>query len=263
MALTYATYLKLDELLSLQNPLSEGEAHDEMLFIVVHQTYELWFKEVLHELDHLEDLLHSANTPQVLGTLKRITTILKVLVQQMNILETMMPQQFLAFRDLLGSSSGFQSLQFRELEFALGAKKREILRSFPEGSEARARLEKRYEDPTIWDAFLHYLSNKHYPIPEACLERDTTQPIVPSPEMQKVLLGVYTDSPSIAFLCELLLDMDEGIQEWRYKHIKMVERMIGSKYGTGGSSGVEYLKGTLFKPFFPDLWAIRTEFQKP
>lgn len=262
MALNYATYLKLNELLALQHPVSEGKAHDEMLFIIVHQTYELWFKGVLHELEYLQGLLHSGSTSQSAGTLKRIITILKVLIQQMDILETMTSQQFMAFRNFLGSASGFQSLQFRELEFILGAKRPEILRSFPEGYDARARLEKRYKEPTVWDAFLRYLIRKKCAIPQYVLDRDTTSPLVPSEAIQKVLLEVYAEYPSIAFLCELLLDMDEAIQEWRYKHVKMVERMIGSRHGTGGSEGVEYLKNSLFKPFFPDLWLIRTRFQK-
>jgi tryptophan 2,3-dioxygenase len=262
MALTYANYLKLDELLSLQQPQSQGKAHDEMLFIVIHQTYELWFKEVLHEIDLLRRCLETREAAQARATVKRILSILKVLVSQMDVLETMSSPQFLTFRNLLGTASGFQSVQFRELEFVLGNKRREVLDGFPEGSSPRLRLEKRFTGATLWDSFMHYLSQCGYAVPAYVLNRDFTRPIAPSRQVQAVLLQIYAKEPDLANLCELLLDLDEGVQEWRYRHIKMVERIIGSKYGTGGSSGVEYLKTTLFNPSFPDLWAIRTEFGK-
>jgi tryptophan 2,3-dioxygenase len=263
MALTYSSYLKLDELLALQQMQSQGKAHDEMLFIVVHQTYELWFKEVLYEIDLLGICLELREPAQAQSTLKRIRSILKVLVSQMDILETMLQPQFLAFRDLLGTASGFQSAQFREVEFALGNKRREVLDSFPEGSAARVRLQKRFDGPTLWDSFLHFLSQRNYPIPSHLLNRDFTRAIASSRQVQSVLLQVYESEPELANICELLLDVDEGIQEWRYRHVKMVERIIGSKQGTGGSSGLEYLKSTLFNPSFPDLWAIRSDIRKP
>jgi len=260
MALTYSSYLKLDELLSLQQPLSKGKAHDEMLFIVIHQTYELWFKQVLHELDYLQTLLRNDDTPHALHTLRRVATIQKILIDLIATLETMTPLQFLSFRNLLGTASGFQSFQFRELEFILGHKHEAALLRFPEESEARRRLELRYFNPTVWDAFLRYLSY-HYAVPEELNNRDFTQPVQPSAKIQRILIEIYHNNPRIAHLCELLLDLDEAFQEWRYRHVKMVERMIGEKQGTGGSSGVEYLKKTLFKPAFPDLWSIRTELQ--
>lgn len=261
MALTYSSYLKLDKLLALQEPLSGGDAHDETLFIIVHQAYELWFKEILHELDHLRDLLKAPDVARAQLTLRRIGAILRVLIDQMSVLETMLPLEFLAFRGRLATASGFQSVQFRELEFALGHKRREICERFPEPSETRQRLEKRLRNPTVWDAFLRGLARSGYDVPEEDLGRDYTQPITPSPRVQKMLIGIYSGSSAIVGLCELLLDFDEGFQEWRYRHVKMVERMIGDKHGTGGSEGIGYLKTTLFKPFFPDLWAIRTEFQ--
>lgn len=261
MALTYSSYLKLNDLLSLQNPLSEDKVHDEMLFIIIHQAYELWFKEILHELDHLQGLLEASDLSRAQFSLKRIRAVLKVLVAQFDVLETMLPLDFLAFRSRLGIASGFQSVQFRELEFALGHKRRKIFELLPNDSETRQRLEKRYENPTIWDAFLTGLSRSDYSIPDEVLNRDPTQPIAPSPQLQELLLEIYSNSPALVYLCELLLDLDEGFQEWRYRHVKMVERMIGEKYGTGGSEGVGYLRTTLFKPFFPDLWAIRTELQ--
>jgi tryptophan 2,3-dioxygenase len=261
MSLTYSSYLKLDKLLSLQEPLAQGRAHDEMLFIVIHQAYELWFKEILHELDFLRALIDKGELPEGPFLLKRAIAIFRVFIAHLDVLETMLPSQFLSFRDHLGTASGFQSPQFRELEFIMGFKRPEVMRAFPERSAARDRVEQRYQSPTLWDAFLRCLKQKGYDIPRAVLERDVTQPAVPSPQVQRVLLDLYFQDHWLAFFCELLLDLDEGFQEWRYRHVKMVERMIGGKYGTGGSSGAEYLKGTLFKPSFPDLWAIRTEFR--
>lgn len=260
MALTYSSYLNLDELLSLQEPRSQGQAHDEMLFIVIHQTYELWFKEILHELDRLRALLEAPDFPGAQLIVRRLCAILRMLVVQVDVLETMLPLGFLSFRGHLGTASGFQSLQFREIEFALGHKRREILEHLFADSDARQRMERRFRDPAIWDAFLAGLWRSGYPVPDDVLNRDFTQAIAPSPEVQRMLTGIYSESPALVCLCELLLDFDEGFQEWRYKHVKMVERMIGEKYGTGGTTGVAYLKTTLFNPFFPDLWAIRTEF---
>ncbi|MBI3982002.1 MAG: tryptophan 2,3-dioxygenase [Gemmatimonadetes bacterium] len=260
MPVTYWSYLKLDELLSLQKPLSDGPEHDEMLFIVIHQVYELWFKEVLHELDHLQHLLTTNDTPRAQHTLKRILTILKTLVAQIDVLETMTPLEFLAFRDRLEQGSGFQSAQFRELEFALGRKDPRAVERYPEGSATRRRLEARFRQPTLWDAFLRYLEANGYRVQEDVNERDVTLPIVPSPSTQKVLIQVYRTNPVVAGVCERLVDLDEGFQEWRYRHVKMVERTIGDKPGTGGSTGADYLRSTISRPAFPDLWAIRTAF---
>lgn len=259
MSLTYSSYLKLDQILSAQAPRSEGPEHDEMLFIIIHQVYELWFKQVLHELDYLQERLTANDTGRALHTLRRVLTILKTMVAQIDILETMTPLEFLSFRDRLESASGFQSFQFRELEFVLGLKRRGAMNHYPQDSEARRRLEKRYQEPPLWDAFLHYLAQNGHPIPPELLTRDVTQPPAPSPEVQQVLIKVYRNHPILVRVCERLVDLDEGFQEWRYRHIKMVERTIGAKPGTGGSAGVGYLQTTLFKPVFPDLWAIRTE----
>ena len=262
MTLTYSGYLKIDDLLALQQPLSEEKVHDEMLFIIIHQAYELWFKQILHELDRLQTLLQTCDLPRAQFSLKRILAILKVVIAQFDVLETMLPLDFLAFRGRLETASGFQSVQFRELEFTLGYKRRKVFEHLPDASPARQRLEKRYEQPTLWDAFLAGISQSGYAVPEEILNRDLTQPITPSPRIQKLLIDLYISSPQLVYLCELLLDLDQGIQDWRYRHVKMVERMIGDKYGPGGSEGAGYLKSTLFKPFFPDLWAIRTELQK-
>src|SRR5512145_2735882 len=162
MALTYSSYLKIDELLSLQQPLSDGPEHDETLFIIIHQVYELWFKEMLHELDYLKALLVREDTTRALSTLKRVLTILKVAVAQIDVLETMTPLEFLSFRERLESGSGFQSFQFRELEFVLGSKSPAALTRYPEGSAHRARLERRLGEPTVWDAFVRYLAGAGY-----------------------------------------------------------------------------------------------------
>ncbi len=259
MPLTYSSYLKVDELLSLQQPLSDGPEHDEMLFIIIHQVYELWFKQVLHEVDFLYGRFLENDRSRALHTLRRILTVLKTLVAQIDILETMTPLEFLSFRDRLESASGFQSFQFRELEFALGYKRPAMMNHYTPDSEPWQRLQKRYHAPTLWDGFLRFLSLNGHPIPDEALNRDVTQPVTPSPDIQRTLIGVYRNDPAGLRVCERLVDLDEGLQEWRYRHVKMVERTIGTKPGTGGSSGVGYLTGTLFKPFFPDLWAIRTE----
>jgi tryptophan 2,3-dioxygenase len=256
---TYAEYLKVDELLGLQQPLSEGPEHDEMLFIVIHQVYELWFKQVLHELDYLERLLVRNDGPRARHTLKRILTILKVMVAQLDILETMTPLEFLSFRDRLEAGSGFQSHQFRELEFALGLKDPRALERYPAGAESRRRLERRLAAATLWDAFLRYLAANDVAVPKADLERDVTRGVEPSPELRVALIEIYRGQPVLADLCERLVDLDEGLMEWRYRHVKMVQRTIGTRRGTGGSTGAEYLMATLNKPLFPDLWAIRTE----
>lgn len=259
MTVTYSSYLKLDELLSLQQPLSDGPEHDETLFIVIHQVYELWFKEMLHELDFLNARLVDQDAPRALNTLKRILTILKVAVSQIDVLETMTPLDFLSFRARLESGSGFHSFQFREFEFALGAKNLAALDRYPEGGDARSRLERRLAAPTVWDAFLRFLAGAGYAVPKALIERDVTQPIRPTPELEPILIQVYRTNPMVTSVCERLVDLDEGIQEWRYRHVKMVQRTIGMKPGTGGSRGAAYLATTLDRPLFPDLWAIRTE----
>jgi len=259
MGVTYGGYLKLDQLLKLQEPLSDGPEHDETLFIVVHQVYELWFKELLHELDYLKGRLGEKDLPRALHTLKRVLTILKVVVAQIDVLETMTPLEFLSFRSRLESGSGFQSWQFRELEFSLGAKNTAALSRYPEGSEPRKHLERRLAEPTVWDAFLRFLARHGYKVPPELLSRDVTATVEAAPALHPILIEVYRTDPMAAVLCERLVDLDEGFQEWRYRHVKMVERTIGTKQGTGGSAGAAYLKSTLDKPFFPDLWAIRSE----
>jgi tryptophan 2,3-dioxygenase len=256
MAVTYSSYLKLDELLALQQPLSDGPEHDEMLFIVIHQVYELWFKELLHELDYLDRLLRANDQARAGHTFKRILTILKVLVAQIDILETMTPLEFLSFRDRLESGSGFQSHQFRELECILGVRNPAALARYTPGTPARAAIEQRFAAPTLWDAFLACLTKNGHAVPP---RRDVTASVEASPAIQQILIRIYRTDSGLASLCERLVDLDEGLQEWRYRHVKMVQRTIGTRRGTGGSSGAEYLATTLNRSAFPDLWAIRTE----
>ena len=257
--LTYASYLKLDELLSLQQPRSTGPEHDEMLFIIIHQVYELWFKQMGHELDKLKRSLESNEHPSAAATLKRILTILKTLVAQIDILETITPVSFLSFRDRLESASGFQSYQFREFEFVCGNKSSARLAHHRDDPAVARRLEARHRERTIYDSFLRYLQANGYAVPADALDRDVTATPQEWPEVQKLLVEIYHSDPAARQICELLVDFDEGLQEWRYRHVKMVERTIGTKRGTGGSAGAEYLRTTLFRPLFPDLWAIRAE----
>lgn len=255
-ALTYASYLRVGELLDLQTPRSDGPEHDELLFIVIHQVYELWFKQLLHEFDYLQERLNLNEIARTVHTCARILKILKTIVAQVDVLETMTPLEFNAFRGYLDSASGFQSAQFREIEFALGHKRATIFKHYPDDMPGLDKLRARYEQPTLWDAFLHFLSRRGYPLPAELIERDVTQPLAPSEAVQELLIHVYRSDPETRNVCERLVDIDEGFQEWRYRHVKMVERTIGMKSGTGGSSGAQYLAATI-KPFFPDLWAIR------
>ena len=254
--INYQSLAMLPELLSLQRPISEPPEHDEMLFIIVHQVHELWFKALLHELDRAGELLVAGDEARTAATLKRVRAIVKVLVGQLDILETMTPVEFESFRDHLDTASGFQSAQFRELEFALGMKRAAVLKAFPDPDEQR-RLTRRLEQPSLWDAFLQFLVHKGYEVPERVLARNLTEPVTSDPEIQRILVKVYHADPAMVNLCELMVDLDEGFQEWRYRHLKMTERTIGNKPGTGDSAGVAYLATTL-KPAFPDLWEMRS-----
>jgi tryptophan 2,3-dioxygenase len=256
-ALTYTSYLALDEILAAQRPRSEE--HDEILFIIVHQVYELWFKELLHELVHLQRLLEEGRGPQALSTFKRILTILKLVVAQIDVIETLQPVQFLSFRDRLESASGFQSTQFRELEATLGRRDRRVLRAYEDGSDSYRRIEAALGRRSLYDSFLHYLSVRGYDVPADRLQRDVTLPVEESEGVHRAILAAYRDDGEAAMVCERMVDLDEGFQEWRYRHVKMVERTIGDKAGTGGSPGASYLRTTLSQPVFPDLWTVRSE----
>jgi tryptophan 2,3-dioxygenase len=247
--LTYGTYLRLDDLLSCQSPRT-GE-HDELLFVVIHQVYELWFKQILHEAALLQSRLEAGNGAGALATGQRIAKILKTVVGQLDILETMTPRQFAAFRPDLGSSSGFQSLQFRYIEAVLGR------RDFPQ-SVMDAELENIVSRRPVFGSLLRFLAASGFRVPADVLDRDPRPPWEGDERVQELLARVYAEPCVAEETCNALVDIDEGIQEWRYRHLKMVERIIGTRPGTGGSTGADYLRGTLFRPFFPDLWAIRS-----
>jgi tryptophan 2,3-dioxygenase len=257
-ALSYTSYLAVDELLQLQRPLSEGPEHDEMLFIIIHQTYELWFKQLIHEFSEAGRALESGDTHRSLAILGRIRTILKVCVTQVDILETMTPLQFNAFRGYLASSSGFQSAQFRKVEAVLGRRDEKMAGHLP--PDVQEEIAHICKGNSIWDSTLYYLEKRGHKMPASVIQRDKSIAYAPNIEVQDVLLSVHQNDPESAMVCERLVDIDEGMQEWRYRHVKMVERTIGHKSGTGGSSGTKYLASTLFNPVFADLWEIRSRF---
>jgi tryptophan 2,3-dioxygenase len=257
--LTYANYLDLEKLLTLQSPRSTPAEHDEMLFIIIHQTYELWFKELLHEFEKIKKDFSAGDLFGAIHTFKRVRTIMKVLVAQIDILETMTPSSFSSFRDRLETASGFQSVQFREIEFALGYKRASTVKYLKPEYPGYDRLNQLLNERTVVDHFYDFLETRGAQIPPELNNRDVTQPNGPDERVQKEILRLYKNSPECSILFELMTDFDEGLQEWRYRHVKLVERTIGAKKGTGGSPGVPFLKESLFRPVFHDLWAIRHE----
>ena len=259
MDITYGSYLKIPELLALQQPAGSPAEHDETLFIVIHQVYELWFKQQLHEGDRLGELMERADWQHAEATLVRMLKILKTMVAQIDVLETMTPISFLQFRNFLQSASGFQSWQFRAFEMMLGSKDARAVARYPEGSAERGELARRLAAPSLWLRFARGLAASGFAVPRTTLDRDPVLGTEPDPAMQAVLLQAYRAGGPIMQFSESLVDLDEGVQEWRYRHVKMVERTIGARQGTGGSAGVAYLKSTLFRPLFPDLWEIRSD----
>ncbi len=249
MSLTYSDYLKLDQLLDLQVPRSSDPEHDEHLFITVHQVYELWFKQLIHELKHLIQLLNQTDISTALLTIKRVLAIFKTLIQQVDVMETLTPTEFLSFRDRLESASGFQSYQFRQIEFIYGLKNPEHLNKLKPGSPEYIRLHSSLQQDSLWDGLINLLISRN------CFsDNDKNNDMT----IQASLIEIYHHNPELMQLCEAFVDLDAALQDWRYRHLKMVERTIGNKMGTGGSSGVNYLISTLFKPAFPDLWSIRS-----
>lgn len=259
-SVTYSSYLRIPELLSLQSPRADDPEHDELLFIVIHQTYELWFKTLLHEFGRAGSMLRGGLTHPALASLTRIRTIMKTLVSQVDILETMTPLQFESFRGRLEAASGFQSAQFRELEMVLGRRDEHVLASFPVDSPEYQALIKTMGTPSIWRDTLSYLSSRGHQTPASVMQAGHTEQYEANEGVQAAVLNAYRTDPEAASVLERLVDIDEGVQEWRYRHVKMVERTIGHKHGTGGSSGAEYLAATLFRPSFEDLWAVRNKF---
>ncbi len=260
--LDYKGYLKLDDLLKLQQPLAKPECHDETLFIIVHQVFELWFRLALHEIDKVLDLLEQDDVLESARLIRRLTAIVRLFIPKLSVLETMMPSDFIQFRDLLKPASGFQSLQFREIEFTCGLKDRRYIALFRSDHEAAERLERRFAQPSMWDQFVGLLKRRGFNV-----DNDSAQ--------QQAIVAIYrnTGDHSLRMLCEAMIEYDEMLSLWREHHVRMAQRMIGSKPGTGqelvesmygktgpmGTHGVEYLSQTLTKKFFPILWTARSE----
>ncbi|TMA25990.1 MAG: tryptophan 2,3-dioxygenase [Deltaproteobacteria bacterium] len=258
--MTYAGYLQLPTLLSAQKPLSDPPHHDEMLFIIQHQTSELWFKLILHELRAAIAAVQRDELEPCFKILARIKHIQAQLVSQWAVLATLTPTEYGEFRHVLGPASGFQSLQHRLIEFMLGNKERRMLAVH--SGEALAALEEALRAPTLYDEFLRYLARHGKPIPREVLGRDVSEPHKSHPGVRAVIKGIY-ENPAANWdeyeMCEKLIDVDEQLALWRFRHVKVVQRVIGWKRGTGGTSGVDYLKTLVDILLFPDLWDVRTE----
>lgn len=247
--MTYADYLKLDQLLSAQQPLSE--LHDEMLFIVIHQTKELWMKQMLHELRLATSLLGEDRFGESYKAMARIKKIQAVMTLSWDVLSTLTPVDYLKFRDVLGTSSGFQSAQFREIEFRLGLKEPNFVNHYAEGSKERARLEQALAEPSLREAAISALERAGFDV------QDRSEAALAS-----AWLEIYRDADrwfELYELAEKLVDIDDALAAWRHKHVLTVERIIGNRPGTGGSAGAPYLRATLEKRVFPELWALRTD----
>ncbi|MCE5233604.1 MAG: tryptophan 2,3-dioxygenase family protein [Mizugakiibacter sp.] len=259
--ITYGGYLHLDRLLSAQRPLSQPTHHDEMLFIVQHQTSELWMKLVIHELKAALEHLRRDELDPCLKILARVKQVQRQLFEQWAVLETLTPAEYLQFRAALGPSSGFQSLQYRTIEFLLGNKNADMLKVFDYDPEAQAALKAVLEAPSLYDEFLRYLARRGHAVPQACLDRDFSHPYQRQPALVPVLKRIYEHTGEFwpeYHMCEQLVDVEESFQLWRFRHMKTVERIIGYRRGTGGSSGVAFLKQALELTFFPELLEVRT-----
>jgi tryptophan 2,3-dioxygenase len=260
--MNYGSYLALDELLDLQRPVSEPVHHDEMLFIIQHQTSELWIKLLLHELRSARELLKADDLGTALKRIARVKHIQETMTQQWSVLATLTPTEYSQFRDFLANSSGFQSHQYRAVEFILGNKNAKMLSVFDSDPASREVLQQLLDEPTVYDEFLRYLSRHGYDIPTEVLERDLTKAWVFTPELVPLFKGIYeaaNDNWRVYEACEELVDLEDNFQFWRFRHLRTVQRTIGMKTGTGGSSGVDFLQRALSLTFFPELFAVRTE----
>ncbi len=258
--ITYAGYLALDDLLSAQRPLSDQ--HDEMLFVVIHQTKELWLKQILHEVALAQAMVRAGDLVPAYKSLARVSRIQAVMTQSWDILSTMTPADYLRFRGALGASSGFQSDQFRRLEAMLGLKDASFLKFHIERPEALAALEAAIAAPSLYDDALAQMAKAGLPVPAEVLNRDVTQPYEPSEAVEAAWLEVYRDTErwwALYQLAEKLVDLDDALLTWRHKHVVTVERIIGRRRGTGGTEGAAYLASTLTKRCFPELWSLRTK----
>jgi len=260
--LSYSGYLSLDGLLSQQRPLSQPPHHDEMLFIVQHQVSELWIKLVIHELTAAIDHIRHNRLPPTLKILSRVKLIQMQLFEQWSVLETLTPSEYMEFRSVLGSASGFQSFQYRKLEFLLGNKNVDNIKVFAHDKTIHDDLKRALESPSLYDEFLQYLARHGYEIPDECRDRDWSKPHSRNEALVEVFRKIYRNPKQhwVAYeMCEKLVDVEEYFQLWRFRHLKTVERIIGFRHGTGGSSGVGFLRQALDLTFFPELLASRTE----
>lgn len=259
-SVTYNSYLHVPELISLQKPISQPAENDEMLFIIIHQVYELWFKQILHEIRRGAEVLARGGLMEFVKGLRRVAAIQDVLVGQINVLETMTPNDFNRFRDNLNPASGFQSFQFRLVETLLGCKDQAYLKFFQTYPDAASQLQGAMESPTLYDHFLHYLQRRGLPVPKAVLSRDVKLEHVPNDALRDIFVDIYQnpqDRYDLYTTLEAMMDLDQKFTLWRFRHVAMVERMIGNRRGTGGSSGVRYLTKTIEKRFFPELYDVR------
>lgn len=263
--MSYGSYLDLERLLSAQHPVSAPEHHDEMLFIIQHQTTELWLKLVIHELESACTLIREDKLQQALKRVARVKHIQRTLTEQWSVLATLTPSEYVEFRDDLGNSSGFQSWQYRAVEFLLGNKNAKMLEVFDADPTSQRILDDLLNRPSLYDEFLYFLARQGYEIPSTLLNRDVTVSHTFDDDLLNVFRGIY-NSPdenwTIYETCEELVDLEENFQVWRFRHLRTVMRIIGWKRGTGGSSGVGFLQKALDLTFFPELFAVRTEIGK-
>jgi tryptophan 2,3-dioxygenase len=260
--LSYGDYLHLDELLAAQRPVSQPVHHDELLFIIQHQTSELWLKLVLHELTATRRFLAADDLQPALKSLARVKHIQRSLTEQWSVLATLTPSEYAEFRSFLGTSSGFQSYQYRGVEFLLGNKNRKMLTFFEHDENAAALLTRLLNEPSVYDEFLRHLARHGHPVPSDILDRDVTLAHSFDERLVPIFLEIYRDRRThwAAYeTCEELVDLEENFQVWRFRHLKTVERIIGNKTGTGGSSGTAFLRSALDLTFFPELYAVRSE----
>ena len=260
--MSYGSYLALDELLSIQRPVSQPVHHDEMLFIIQHQTTELWLKLLLHEIRSARALLHESDLQKALKRIARVKHIQEVMTQQWSVLATLTPTEYAEFRNFLGNSSGLQSHQYRAVEFILGNKNEKMLTVFDSDPTSRQVLQDLLDEPSLYDEFLRYLARLGYPVPASVLDRDVTKAYTFTPELVPVFTDIYESTAKnwqVYEACEELVDLEDNFQFWRFRHLRTVQRTIGMKQGTGGSSGVGFLQRALSLTFFPEIFAVRAE----
>jgi tryptophan 2,3-dioxygenase len=259
--MSYGDYLRLDVLLSAQQPLSDPPQHDELLFIVQHQTSELWLKLMVHELRSARALLRTDDLSPALKRMARIKHIQHTLTDQWSVLATLTPSEYAEIRPFLATSSGFQSAQYREVEFLLGNKNADMVDVFSHDEAARTTLTELLHEPSLYDEFLAHLSRQGYAVPKRLLERDWSLPHTTDPELVDLFASVYAapaEHWGVYETCEELVDVEDAFQQWRFRHLQVVQRVIGHKVGTGGSSGVDFLRRALSLTFFPELYEVRT-----